>query len=53
MCTHGGDVGDERGVAQPMRGDFAQRPLSCVATQIRDVIETEIYDGLTPVTMTL
>jgi hypothetical protein len=51
--THRGDVGKQGGVAQPIRGDFAQCPLSRVANQIGDVIETEIYDGLTPVTITL
>ena len=51
--TRRGDVGDQRGVGQPEVGDFAQRPLSRVAAQICDVVEAELYDGLTPVTMTL
>jgi hypothetical protein len=51
--THRGDVGNQGGVSELEVSDFAQRPLSCVATQIGDVIETEIYDGLTPVTITL
>lgn len=48
-----GDVGDERGIGQPVARDPAQRVLACLGPQISDVVETEIYDGLTPVTMTL
>jgi hypothetical protein len=51
--TGRGDVGDERGVGQPVAGDLAQRILARLGPQIRDVVKTEIYDGLTPVTITL
>ena len=52
-CSRRGDVGDQRGVGQPVAVDLAQRPLPASLTQIGDVVEAEIYDGLTPVTMTL
>ncbi|MDT5190722.1 MAG: hypothetical protein QOI28_2973, partial [Mycobacterium sp.] len=45
--------GDPRGVGQPVPGDLGQRVRPFVALQIRDVVERERYDGLTPVTMTL
>jgi hypothetical protein len=48
-----GDVGDQRGVGQPVPGNLAQRLLPRLAEQIADVVDAEIYDGLTPVTMTL
>ena len=47
------DVGDAGGVGQPVAVDLAQRVGTRFAAQIGDVGETEIYDGLTPVTMTL
>jgi hypothetical protein len=52
-CSRRSDVGDERGVGQPISGHLAQRPLPRLATQIGDGFKVEIYDGLTPVTMTL
>ena len=52
-CSHRSDVGDQRGVGQPIAGDFTQRALPRLASQIGDIVEAEIYDGLTPVTMTL
>jgi hypothetical protein len=48
-----GDVGDQRGVGELQTGDVAQCLRADVATQIGDVVEAEIYDGLTPVTITL
>jgi hypothetical protein len=48
-----GDIGDERGVVQTVAGDLAQCVRTRLGPQISDVAETEIYDGLTPVTMTL
>jgi hypothetical protein len=32
---------------------LGERPRPVVAAQVRDVVERERYDGLTPVTMTL
>ena len=52
-CSRRSDVGDQRGVGQPIACDFAQRALPRLAPQIGDVIQTKRYDGLTPVTMTL
>jgi hypothetical protein len=51
--TRGSDIGDQSGGRQRQVGDIAQRLPSDVALQIRNVIEPEIYDGLTPVTITL
>ena len=34
-------------------GDVVQRLPTRVAAQIRDVVESKTYDGLTPVTITL
>jgi hypothetical protein len=47
------DVGDAARIGQPVAVDIAQRLRSGVAVQIGDGIKAEIYDGLTPVTMTL
>ena len=52
-CSCRSDIGDQRGIGQPVAVDHAQRPLPRLATQIGDVVKAEIYDGLTPVTMTL
>jgi hypothetical protein len=51
--SHRSDVGDERGVGQPIACDFTQRALPRFAAQIGDVVQTERYDGLTPVIITL
>jgi hypothetical protein len=51
--THGGDVGDSRGNGEPKPVDLDQIPRARRGPQIGDVVETEGYDGLTPVTMTL
>jgi hypothetical protein len=51
--TRGSDIGDQGGGRQRQVSDFAQRLPSDVALQIGDVVEPEIYDGLTPVTITL
>ena len=47
------DVGNPRGVAQLVAIDVAERLRSRLAAQIADRVDGEIYDGLTPVTMTL
>jgi hypothetical protein len=41
-CSHRSDVGDQRGVRQPIADDFAQRPLPRFAAQIGDVVKAEI-----------
>jgi hypothetical protein len=51
--SHRSDVGDQRGVGQPIACNFAQRALTRFAAQIGDVVQTERYDGLTPVIITL
>ena len=51
--TRRGDVGDQCGRREPQVGDVAQRLPTRVAAQIRDVVESKTYDGLTPVTITL
>ena len=43
----------QRGVGQPIVGDLAQRLRPGLAAQVSDVGDAELYDGLTPVTMTL
>ena len=48
-----GDVGDTGGIVEPISGGLAQRVAAVVAGQIRDVVERERYDGLTPVSITL
>jgi len=52
-CSRRSYVGNQGGARQRVTGDLPQRLLSGVAAQIGDVIEAKIYDGLTPVTMTL
>ena len=51
--TRRSDVGDEGGIGEPEASDLTQRLRACFAAQIGDVVEAEIYDGLTPVTITL
>ena len=53
LPSYRGDVGNPRRIGQPVAVDVAQRLRSRLAAQIGDGIEAEIYDGLTPVTMTL
>ena len=47
------DVAEPGGLRQSVAADNTQRVLPCVAAQICDGVRAEIYDGLTPVTMTL
>jgi hypothetical protein len=51
--TRRSDIGYQRLVRQRIVGGLAQRPLSCVATQVCDVVKAKSYDGLTPVIITL
>jgi hypothetical protein len=51
--TRPSDVGDQRGVGELKTGNVAQRLRAFGAPQIADIGEPEIYDGLTPVTITL
>ena len=51
--THRGNVGNPRCIGEPKPVDLAQIPRARVGAQVADVVETEGYDGLTPVTMTL
>ncbi|BBY90858.1 hypothetical protein MGALJ_05270 [Mycobacterium gallinarum] len=51
--TRRGDIGDQCGIGEPQVSDFAQRLLADGAAQVLDVVEPKIYDGLTPVTITL
>jgi len=51
--SHRSDIGNEGGIREPEAGDFAQRALPRFAAQIGDVVQTERYDGLTPVIITL
>ena len=53
LPSYRSDIGDPRRIRQPVAVDIAQRLRSRLAAQIGDRIEAEIYDGLTPVTMTL
>jgi hypothetical protein len=53
LRSYRGDVGQPGGIRKPVTVDNAQRLLPCVAAQIGDGAAAEIYDGLTPVTMTL
>jgi hypothetical protein len=53
LPSYEGDVGEPGDVCQPVAVDVAQRLRSRVAAQICDGVSVEIYDGLTPVTMTL
>jgi hypothetical protein len=48
-----GNVGDARRIRQFMTRNIAKRLGPGLATQIADRVEVELYDGLTPVTMTL
>jgi hypothetical protein len=48
-----GNVGDARRIRQFMTRNIAERCGPGLATQIADRVEVELYDGLTPVTMTL
>ena len=52
-CSYRGDVGNPRGVAQLIAIDVVERLRSRLTAQIADGVDVEIYDGLTPVTMTL
>jgi hypothetical protein len=47
------DIGYQRGIAQPVARDLAQRRNAGIAAQIGNVVEAERYDGLTPVIITL
>lgn len=51
--TRPSDIGDQGGIGQRARGDLAQRLRSGAAAQVTDVLEAELQDGLTPVTITL
>ena len=53
LPSYRSDVGDPGRVRQPVAVDVAQRLRSRLAPQIGDGFKAEIYDGLTPVTMTL
>ncbi len=53
LCSDGGDVGDAGGLREPVAVDIAQRLRSRVTAQECNGAKAEIYDGLTPVTMTL
>jgi hypothetical protein len=47
------DVGHPARIGQPVAIDIVQRLRTHPAAQISDKLEVEIYDGLTPVIMTL
>jgi hypothetical protein len=47
------DVGDPTRIGQPEAIDIAEGLRTDVAAQISDKLQVEIYDGLTPVIMTL
>jgi hypothetical protein len=51
--TRPSDVGNQGGRTQAQGGNVAQRLPADIAAQIGDVVGSEIYDGLTPVTITL
>jgi hypothetical protein len=53
LPSYGGDVGNTGRFGQPVAVDVAERLRSGLAAQIGDRVEVELYDGLTPVTMTL
>lgn len=53
LPSYRGDVGDARRVCQFMARDLAERLGSGLATQIGDRVEIELYDGFTPVSITL
>ena len=56
LPSYRSDVGDPGRIRQPVAVDIAQRLRSRLAAQIGDGFEAEseaIYDGLTPVSMTL
>ena len=53
LRSYRNDVAESGAFGQPVVVDNAQRLLPCVAAQISDGGQAEIYDGLTPVTMTL
>jgi hypothetical protein len=47
------DVGNPARIGQPVATDVAQCLRTRSAAQISDKLQVEIYDGLTPVIMTL
>jgi hypothetical protein len=51
--SDGSDIGNTGGIRQPVAVDIAQRLRSSLAAQIADDVKVEIYDGFTPVSMTL
>lgn len=53
LLSDRGDVGEAGGVGQPVAVDVAQRLRTRRAAEVGDGSGAEIYDGLTPVTMTL
>ena len=54
LPSYRGDVGNPGRISQPVAIDIAQRLARFrLAAQIGDGIQSEIYDGLTPVSMTL
>ena len=53
LLPYRGDVGDACGVGQPVTVHIAKRLRTRRAAEIGDGSGAEIYDGFTPVTMTL
>ena len=53
LPSYRGDVRHPGRVCKPVAVDITERLRSRLATQIGDGTGGEIYDGLTPVTMTL
>jgi hypothetical protein len=51
--TRRSDIGDQGSGRQRQVSDFGQRLPPDVTLQIGDVVKSEVYDGLTPVTITL
>jgi hypothetical protein len=53
LSSYRSDVGDAGRIREPVLLDIAQRLCARLAAQKGDGVKVEIYDGLTPVTMTL
>jgi hypothetical protein len=52
-CSRRSDIGHQGGVGESVFCELVERTLPRVAAQIGDVAEPELYDGLTPVIITL
>lgn len=53
LPSYRGDVGEPRSICQFIACEVAERLGSGLATQVGDRVEVELYDGLTPVSITL